>query len=199
MRWLLVGGGGLVSIAIVVAVVVTGVGAALPPAHVATRAARFPVGPDALWATLTDVAGYPRWRSDVRAVEMLPAEAGQVAWRELARHGSVTYVMTDATAPVRLTTRITDMSLPYGGSWELAITPDGDGARLVVTEYGVVRNPLFRFVSRFVMGHTATLDAYLSALGRHYGVTIVPEDAPPVPRAASATADVAALEVPHGT
>jgi hypothetical protein len=199
MRWLLVGGGGLVAIVVVVAGVVTAVGAALPRAHVATRAARFPVGPDALWATLIDVAGYPRWRTDIRAVEMLPAEPGQLAWRERARHGSVSYAMTNATAPVRLTTTITDPSLPYGGSWELAITPDGDGARLVVTEYGVVRNPLFRFVSRFVLGHTATLDAYLSALGRHHGVAIVPEHAPPVPRAASTPADVAELEVPHGT
>ena len=199
MRWLLVGVGALVAIAVVAAIVVTAVGATLPRAHVATRAARFPVAPDALWATLTDVAGYPRWRSDVRAVEMLPSDTARVAWREVAKHGSVAYAMTGATRPVRLTTTITDPTLPYGGSWEFALAPDGDGTRLVVTEYGDVRNPLFRFVSRFVMGHTATLDAYLSALGRRYGVTIVPEDAPPVPRAASTTADVAALEVPHGT
>jgi len=37
------------------------------------------------------------------------------------------------------------------------------------TARGWVSNPTFRFVSRCVMGHTATLDAYLRALGKHFG------------------------------
>jgi hypothetical protein len=34
----------------------------------------------------------------------------------------------------------------------------------LITENGEVYNPIFRFVSRFIMGHTATLDAYLKSL-----------------------------------
>ncbi len=33
-------------------------------------------------------------------------------------------------------------------------------------------------LSRFVFGHTATLDAYLWALGRKYGEEVAPEAAP---------------------
>jgi hypothetical protein len=32
-----------------------------------------------------------------------------------------------------------------------------------------VYNPLFRFISRYVMGHTATIESYLRALGKRFG------------------------------
>src|SRR5215218_9480974 len=113
MRWLLFLGGGLVALV----VLVTLIGVSLPRAHVATRAARLPATPDALWTLLTDVAAYPSWRPDVTSVELLPARDGQPAWREVSRHGRVAYAIAAATAPTRLTTAITDLDLPYGGSW----------------------------------------------------------------------------------
>jgi hypothetical protein len=33
---------------------------------------------------------------------------------------------------------------------------------------------VFRFVSRFIMGHTATIDAYLRALGKRFGTEPIP-------------------------
>jgi hypothetical protein len=45
----------------------------------------------------------------------------------------------------------------------------GDSCTLTITEHGEVYNPLFRFVSRFIMGQTATLDAYLKALNANLG------------------------------
>ena len=50
------------------------------------------------------------------------------------------------------------------------MAPDGSGGSVVtITEHGSVYNPVFRFVSRFIMGHTATIDGYLRALGRKFG------------------------------
>jgi hypothetical protein len=55
------------------------------------------------------------------------------------------------------------------------ITADGPGASIVaITEHGSVYNPAFRFVSKFIMGHTATIDAYLRALGSRFGATVTP-------------------------
>jgi hypothetical protein len=34
---------------------------------------------------------------------------------------------------------------------------------------GKVYNPVFRFVSRFILGHTQAMDAYLKALGKAVG------------------------------
>ena len=97
-------------------------------------------------------------------------------------HGP-TFAFERMDPPRRLTSTITDPSLPFGGSWEYALTPAGTGSRLVVTEYGEVSNPIFRFVSHFFMSNTATLDAFLAALGRQLGGMTPPADAAPVPRA----------------
>lgn len=40
---------------------------------------------------------------------------------------------------------------------------------LTITENGEVHNPLFRFVSRFIMGYAATIDACLKALRAKLG------------------------------
>jgi uncharacterized protein YndB with AHSA1/START domain len=182
MSWLLVGGAALAGALLVV----VGVGAALPRAHVASRAARLPAPPERVWALLTDVAAYPRWRGDVTAVELLPPRDGRAAWRETSRHGKITFETTEADPPRRLVSRIADAGLPFGGAWEYQLTPDGVGTRIVVTERGEVYNPVFRFVSRFVMGHTATIDAFLRALGRALGTDVVPADAPVAAAAATA-------------
>lgn len=42
-------------------------------------------------------------------------------------------------------------------SVEYRLVPDGAGTRVTITENGEVYNPLFRFVSRFLMGHTSTI------------------------------------------
>jgi hypothetical protein len=72
-------------------------------------------------------------------------------------------------------TRIADPDLPFGGSWTYEIRAAEDGGSVVViTEDGEVRNPIFRFVSRFLFGHTATLDGYLRALGRKFSEDVTP-------------------------
>ncbi|MGH9420710.1 MAG: hypothetical protein ACRD3J_12105, partial [Thermoanaerobaculia bacterium] len=76
--------------------------------------------------------------------------------------------------PSHFVTVITDKGIPFGGSWDYRILPDGTGSRITITENGEVYNPIFRFVSRFVIGHTATLDKYLSALAAKVGDTYVP-------------------------
>jgi hypothetical protein len=71
-------------------------------------------------------------------------------------------------------TVIADKGIPFGGSWDYRIIPEGAGSRITITENGEVYNPIFRFVSRYVIGHTATLDKYLSALATKVGDTYLP-------------------------
>jgi hypothetical protein len=96
---------------------------------------------------------------------MLPAAAGGLAWRETAGGDKVAYAADEMRAPVRFVARITDKGLPYGGRWVYELAPDGTGTRLTITEEGEVYNPIFRFMSRYVLGQTATIDKYLAALG----------------------------------
>ena len=165
----------LLAVAVGLGLVVVIVGYLLPVRHEATVSATIPAVPDVVWAVLTDPASYPSWRGDVTSVELLPTDSGHVAWREQGRNGAIAFVVEQAERPTRLVTRITDKSLPFGGRWEYFVSGDGTGSRVRITEHGEVYNPVFRFVSRFIMGHSATASAYLEALGARFGATVTPE------------------------
>ncbi len=157
------------SIAGVVAIVAI-VGALLPRDHVATLTARIAGPPADVWSVITDPASFPKWRSDVTKVELLPAAPTGPSWREHSRHGAITMVVDLAEPPRKMIGRIADVGGPFGGKWTYEIAPDGDSAsRVTITEAGSVYNPIFRFVSTFIMGHTGSIDAYLRALGRRFG------------------------------
>lgn len=170
MKWLLLA----VGILVLLIIIVVGIGFTLPVAHTARRTVALRAAPVDIWATITDVAAYPAWRSDVDSVEVLAPVEGRPSWRETGDNGAITYAMVRVDPPTRLVSRIIDRDLPFGGEWEYEVAPEGAGSRISITERGEVYNPLFRFVSRFVMGHTATLDTYLRALGARYGESVTP-------------------------
>lgn len=155
-------------VVIVLAVVVTGY--ALPVKHRATREARLPVTPDALFALLTSRGDFPRWRSDVQRVELLPPANGHARYREIGKNGTITYAVEEVVPGRRMVTRIDDRSLPFGGTWTYELVPDGPSVTtLRITEDGEVYNPVFRVMSRFVFGHTATIDAFLADVEKKVG------------------------------
>jgi hypothetical protein len=141
-------------------------GYALPIAHVASRDAQLAVPPDRVFETLSRVEDFPKWRSDVKSVDVL-ARTPRLQWREHGDNGPMTFEMQRSDPPRQLVTRITDTGLPFGGSWTFLLQPSGGGTKVTLTENGEVYNPLFRFMSRFVFGHTATIDRYLADLQRH--------------------------------
>jgi len=165
----------LLAVVVGLGLVVVIIGYLLPVRHEATVSAAVPASPDAVWDVLTNPANYPQWRGDVTSVEIVPTDSGHVAWRELGKNGAIAFVVEQAERPRRLVTRITDKSLPFGGSWEYLVTGEGAGSRVQIREHGEVYNPVFRFVSRFIMGHTATASAYLKALGARFGAAVTPQ------------------------
>ena len=173
MRWILIAVvvlGALVSI-------VAGVGALLPKGHVASRTARLRQPAEAVWSAITDYAGAPSWRTELARVERLPDRNGHEVWSEVSKRGEVMPLETlESVPPRRLVRKIADPKLPFGGAWTIEITPSDSGSDLRITENGEVYNPIFRFISRFVIGHTATIDGYLKALGKRFGEEIVPSN-----------------------
>ena len=171
MKWVLIAGGVIVALVVIVVMV----GAMLPRDHVASVSARIPAPPTAVWSAIVQPEAFPTWRADVRRVEMLTSTANGPSWREHTRNGTLTMGIEQSDPPRRVVTRILDRNLPYGGVWEYEIAPDGTtGSRVTITERGWVSNPVFRVVSRFVMGQTSTMDAYLRALGKHFGAESTP-------------------------
>ena len=96
-------------------------------------------------------------------------------FRETSDQGALTMEVMENQAPVRRVTRIADKNLPFGGTWTYVITATPEGSMLSITEAGEVYNPIFRFMSRFVFGHTRTMESYLTSLGDKFGEKITPE------------------------
>ena len=159
MKMLLLAGAVIVALVLLVLVV----GWVLPVKHRASQSATLSATPEQVWRLITDVEAFPTWRTDVKSVTRLPDRNGQMVWVEEGSNGRMTMAVERSEAPRQLVSRIADPDLPFGGTWTYVIAPAPNGTTLTVTEDGEVYNPLFRFMSRFVFGHEATMAAYLSA------------------------------------
>ncbi len=96
---------------------------------------------------------------------------------ETARDGeTIIYELLDRVPPRSIKRRIATENLPYSGTWTYSLQPNGEMTIVRITEDGQVYNPVFRFMSRFVLGHTRTMDAYLRALGRAAGQEVEVKD-----------------------
>ena len=151
MRWLIYLGLAVVAIPVIVVMV----GAALPKAHVVSATVQFRASPSEIFAI---IAGPSTWRG----VKYEPLSQTPLQWRETDSSGdAITYERVETIEPQLIVNRIADPKLPFGGSWTYEIKPNGTGTELTITENGEVYNPLFRFVSRFIMGHTASIKKYV--------------------------------------
>ena len=158
------------------------VGARLPVGHVASRSVVIGAPTDVVFNTLTDFGAGPSWRSGVKSVSVTTDSAtGRQRVVEVSKMGTMTMEVEQLVPPTRFVTRIVDEGLPYGGAWAWALEPQGTSTRVTITEHGEVYNPIFRFISKYIMGHNGTMDTYLTDLGRKFGSDVTPSDAAPVP------------------
>jgi hypothetical protein len=163
MRWIWIIGGALVVVVGIVAIV----GAMLPRSHSATRKASFRQRPESIYGLL---AGPPDWRSGMKGFGALPDRDGRKQWWEQDSHGQkITFELIEDHPPSRRVVRIVDKDLPFGGTWTFNIAPEGEGSTVRITEDGEIYNVIFRFVARFFMGYTSSIDGYLRDLGRKFG------------------------------
>ena len=160
MRWIVYV---VAALALMVAIVVI-IGAMLPKGHTASRTARIALPPDALYTVLSDVGQYAAWRKDVKSLERLPDRDGRPAWVEDVGGMKIPMYFERMEPPSLLVARIADPKLAFGGTWTYRIAPAAGGSDLTITEDGEVYNVLFRFMSRFVFGHHATMDGFIKHL-----------------------------------
>jgi hypothetical protein len=124
-------------LAVLIAGIAT-VGAMLPRTHKASRTLRVKRPPADVWPVVMQVTQ----ASDV-PVDVL-----------------------DSQPPHRLVTRVTEKEKNFGGTWTIDLTPVGDGSTITIAEEGWVANPIFRFISRVVIGHHATMDGVLKQVAK---------------------------------
>ena len=136
MRWVI----GIVVALIAIVGVVALIGVFLPVAHEASRSAEFNRPPQEVFALISDLPNYQRW------------------WPE----SETTVAVVESVPPTRFVTKIVDETA-FGGTWTMEIVPTPSGSRLTITERGEVYNVIFRTLSKFVFGHTGTMDSCLEA------------------------------------
>lgn len=146
------------------------IGSRLPVRHHGTRKARFRASPEALYAVL---AGPPDWRTGVKAFGVLPEEGGRKRWWEGDDHGhKVAYELVQDAPPRRMAVRLADPGLPFSGTWTFDIAPVEGGSELRVSEDGEIHSSIYRFLARFVVGYTASIETYLRDLGVKFGESV---------------------------
>jgi hypothetical protein len=129
-------------------VVVAIIGAMLPRQHVASRSLRVQATPQDIWQVVT----------------------------RLSDASSVPVEVVESAPPHRLVTRVTAAEKNFGGTWTITIAPApvapaGPGrpeSTVTITEDGWVANPIFRFMSRLIIGHHATMDALLTQVAQAF-------------------------------
>ena len=163
MKWALLA----VAVVVALAALIALIGALLPQSHVATVQRHYSAAPESVWTAITDVEAFPGWRSDMTSVRRLPDLDGKARWQEKSKQDSLTFEVMEQVRTARLVTRIADQGLPFGGTWTYELKTENGGTNLAITEQGEVYNPIFRFVSRFVMGHSATIEKFHNGLAAH--------------------------------
>jgi hypothetical protein len=126
---------------VVLVAVIAIIGAMLPRDHVASRTLRVKRAPADVWPAITEAMS----ASDV------PTD------------------LLESDPPRKLVSRVKETEKMFGGTWTVAIAPVDGGSTLTITEDGWVANPVFRFVSRYVMGHHATMDGMLKTVAKNLG------------------------------
>jgi len=123
---------------VVLVVVIAVVGAMLPRTHRASRTLRVKRSPADVWPVVM----------------------------QTAQGSSVPVDILESDPPHRLVTRVTEAEKNFGGTWTIAIAPAPGGSDVTIAEDGWVANPIFRFVSRIVIGHHATMDGLLKQVAK---------------------------------
>lgn len=150
-------------------ILITLIGYLLPKEHTATREARFHQPPEAIWKAITDIDDMPSWRQGLKSVKHLPDVNGLPSWQETLDTGSMPYETVLSKPPSKLIVRIADPKLPFGGTWTYEVTAVPQGTVLRIREDGEIYNPIFRVISRFILGYTATMETYLKSLAKKFG------------------------------
>lgn len=155
--------------------VLTGIGTSLPIEHQATCTTAIDAPAKALFDQVSDDATSVRWRPDIASAVLVNGSGPTAVWRETDTHGNALTYRTTAYVEGQKLTRTIDYvpGMAFAGKWiyEFVALPAVGleptyRTQLTITEDGMIYNPFFRFLARYVFGFTQTMQTYLTDAGR---------------------------------
>jgi len=157
MKYLLI----VAAIVLLVVLITAIIGYLLPVNHTAKGEILLNATPEKVWQRLTDVKDYPNWRKKLKSVELVADKS----WTEIDQRGhQLPFIIIKETPFNQLVTKINGINIPFGGTWTFTLQKKENKTLLIITEDGEVYNPIFRFVSKYIMGYNTTIDQYLKDL-----------------------------------
>jgi hypothetical protein len=161
-------------------VVILTVGLQESARHEAEVSEEFPVAMQRLYAAVADVEAYPKWRADVRKVEIIEpsaqADRGKVMFIEVGRRRAKTFVVDDEVAPGHgpngLAKRVHRMVTSPGksqftGRWIFGFEPRGKHVAVIIIEQSEISNPMVRGAARLFYSPTKSMTQFLIDLRAH--------------------------------
>jgi hypothetical protein len=156
MKYLLL----LIGVLLFIALIIVIIGVFLPVKHTVSMELSLNAGAKEVWQRLRDFKAYPQWRK-LLAVEV----QSDSSWIEVDKRNHRLPLKIVTEEPLqKLVTEINSKHLPFGGTWVFVLRPAHDETIVTIRENGEVYNPVFRFVSKYIMGHTASINQYAKDL-----------------------------------
>lgn len=154
-----------IGLLVLLVTVILAIGAMLPIKHIASRSVVLNMPTEKIWSLITNYADMPNWRKELHKVTMTTASNGNEIWQEFENEKeSLDFETIEQINNQKLVRKIVGDSSDFGGTWTFELTENNGKTTLTITENGEVYNILFRFVSKYIMGHHATMDKYIQQL-----------------------------------
>jgi len=150
------------------------VGWFLDPYHEVSSTARYQSSVEEVWEVISDFEKSAEWRESVEAVKKGGIEDGHQIWVEVHGPREIPLAVTAFEPNRRFVMETARDDMPFSGSWTFEVREDGRGSALTITERATIGNPVFRFMSRYFLGHHTSVDTYHQDLARRLGQSVEP-------------------------
>lgn len=139
------------------------IGSLLPKSHTVADSRTMEISAQVLFAFAVNIDNWPAWRSDVDSITHLEGDDFRAAI--VSGDDTIVYEFEADFQGLSMISTIVTKNIPFGGSWEFQVEPAAaQSSQITITERGFVDPPLWRFVSRFVIGHKKSIQRYLDEL-----------------------------------
>jgi len=140
--------------------VAMGIGNYIPERYKTDKSKSFNYSSQIIWETLTDIKSYPKWKPNVKKVELLGRnEAGLLEWKEYYTNKKpITYQITNQLSKKLLEISISDETSPLQGTWVYRLTEHRKKGILQVKQYAIIKKPYYRFEAKYIHGHKTDVD-----------------------------------------